>query len=425
MLVASLLFYASWDVGYLGGFLLLIGANYGLALAAAGRHGRAATTAAIVLDLAVLGGFKLMDVLIGSSASLLSWLTGQPVDWGGLDIVLPVAVSFVSFTLIAYVVDVHRGQPAERDLLHFAVFVAFFPRLLAGPIVRAQEFLPQLRFRRSFGLALLHGATPLLVTGLLKKAVADQLSPIVGDGFANTGRYGSLALLAIAIAWTFQLYLDFAGYTDMARGSARLLGFGLPRNFEWPYRSLSMAEFWRRWHVTLGTWLRDYLYFPLGGSRRGDLRTSVNLIITMFLAGLWHGVSWGYATWGVLQGIGLAVDRWWRRLPGHPVLPVVVSWLVTFIFIVLARIPFVAPDLGSAATFMTRLLVPSEGALPGPGLLAVIGVGMAGQWVGWERIARRLAPRRSARRWLVYGLALAAAIVLLPSSSPDFIYQQF
>lgn len=425
LLAASLLFYASWNVGYLPGFLLLILANYGLGLAAAGRHGRLATTAAVVLDLLVLGVFKYLDVALGGSASLVAWLTGEPVEWGTLGLLLPVAISFVSFTLIAYVVDVYRGAAPERDLLHFAVFVAFFPRLLAGPIMRGHEFLPQLRFRRSFAPALVHMAIPLLVTGLLKKALADQLAPVVSDGFVHMQRYGSLALLAIAVTWTFQLYLDFAGYTDMARGSARLLGIGLPRNFEWPYRSLSMAEFWRRWHITLGTWLRDYLYFPLGGSRRGDLRTSLNLVVTMTLAGLWHGAAFGFVAWGALQGIGLAVNRWWRRLPGHPVLPIIVSWAVTFGFVVLARIPFVAPDLRAAGEFYAALLVPQGGALPGPALAVALVVGVAGQWTGWPPLVRRLVPRRSSRWWLAYGLALAVAVALLPSGSPDFIYQQF
>jgi alginate O-acetyltransferase complex protein AlgI len=426
LLAASLVFYASWNLGYLPAFVLLIVANYGLGLAAAGgRHARAATTAAILLDLVVLGLFKYLDVALGSGASLITWLTGQPLDWGGLGLVLPVAISFVSFTLIAYIVDVHRGAPPERDLLHFAVFVAFFPRLLAGPIVRGHEFLPQLRFRRTFGLALVHMAIPLLVTGLLKKAVADQLAPVVSDGFVHLNRYGSLALLAIATAWTFQLYLDFAGYTDLARGSARLLGIGLPRNFEWPYRSLSMAEFWRRWHVTLGTWLRDYLYFPLGGSRHGDLRTSFNLVVTMTLAGLWHGAAWGFVAWGALQGVGLAVDRWWRRLRGHPVLPVVVSWAITFAFIVLARIPFVAPDLGAAVDYYVALLRPAGDDLPSVALVAALVIGIAGQWTGWPPRIGRLIPRRSARWWLAYGVALAAAVALLPSGSADFIYQQF
>ena len=270
-------------------------------------------------------------------------------------------------------------------------------------------------------------AVPLLVTGLLKKALADQLAPVVSDGFVHTDRYGSLALLAIATAWTFQLYLDFAGYTDLARGSARLLGIGMPRNFEWPYRSLSMAEFWRRWHITLGTWLRDYLYFPLGGSRHGDLRTSLNLIVTMTLAGLWHGVGLGLRRRGApCRASGFAVNRWWRRLPGHPVLPVLVSWAITFGFIVLARIPFVAPDLDAAGRLLRGLLVPSGDDLPSLALVVSPGGrhrrpvdGLAApRSVAWCRGA-------SARRWLAYGLALAAAMALLPSGSADFIYQQF
>lgn len=421
----SLLFYASWNVGYVPGFLLLIGANYLLGRAAAGPHAKAATITAIVVDLVILGLFKYLDLALGSSASLVSRITGASVDWGGLDLILPLAISFVTFTLIAYVVDVYRGAEPERDPLPFAVFIAFFPRVLAGPIMRGHEFLPQLRFHRSFGLALLHMAVPLLITGLLKKTIADQIDPVVQDGLSHIDSYSSIALLVIAIAWTFQLYLDFAGYTDMARGSARLVGIGMPRNFDWPYRSLSMAEFWRRWHITLGAWLRDYLYFPLGGSRRGSVRTYVNLMITMALAGLWHGAGAGFVIWGVLQGVGLSVNRWWRRWRGHPVLPLVLSWAITFIFVVLARIPFVAPDLHTTVDFYRALIIPHGGTLPNAALVVAIGVGIVGQWTGWADLAQRLAPRRSSRRWLAYGVAAAVAVILLPGGVPDFIYQQF
>ncbi len=422
---ASLLFYASWNVGYLPGFLLLIGANYLLGLAAAGRHRKAAVITAVVLDVAILALFKYLDLVLGSSASLLSHLTGEPVEWGGLGIVLPVAISFVTFTLIAYVVDVYRGQAPERNVLHFATFIAFFPRVLSGPIMRGSQFLPQLHFERRFSLPLLHMAVPLLVTGLFKKSMADQLGPIVRDGFSDFGEASSLTLLAVAAAWTFQLYLDFAGYTDMARGAARLLGIGMPRNFDWPYRSLSMAEFWRRWHMTLGAWLRDYIYFPLGGSRHGGPRTYLNLMITMTIAGVWHGAGAGFAVWGLLQGVGLSINRWWRRLPSHPVLPVLLSWIVTFTFVVLARVPFVAPDLATAAEYYARIFIPHGGTLPSLALVVVLAVLMVGQWTAWERLARRLAPRRSARRWLAYGVALALAALLLPAGAPDFIYQQF
>jgi alginate O-acetyltransferase complex protein AlgI len=186
-----------------------------------------------------------------------------------------------------------------------------------------------------------------------------------------------------------------------------------------------MAEFWRRWHMTLGLWLRDYLYFPLGGSRGGSLRTYLNLMITMTLAGLWHGAGAGFVVWGVLQGLGLSINRWWRRLRGHPVLPLLVSWVITFGFVVLARVPFVAPDLGTATDFYVAIFTLQGGTLPSAALLAALAVGIVGQWTGWGPIAERLAPRRTARRWLVYGVAAAVAIVLLPSGAPDFIYQQF
>ncbi len=422
---ASLLFYASWNVGYVPGFLLLIGVNYLAGVAATGRHARVVATGAILLDLVVLGVFKYLDAVVGSGASVLARISDDPVEWGGVGLVLPLAISFVTFTLIGYIVDVYRGAAPERDPLRFAVFIAFFPRVLAGPIMRGHEFLPQLSFQRRFSGALLHMASPLLIVGLLKKALADQLDPLVSEGFTDIGSSSSLALVAIAIAWTFQLYLDFAGYTDMARGSARLLGIGISRNFDWPYRARSMAEFWRRWHMTLGAWLRDYIYFPLGGSRRGSVRTYLNLLLTMTLAGLWHGASLGFVVWGLLQGVGLAVNRWWRRLSGHPVLPAVVAWAITFGFVVLARVPFVTQDLTTAMEVYGRMLIPHAGTLPSVALSTILATFIAAQWPGWERLVRRLAPRRTKRRWLAYGVALAMAIMLLPPDAPDFIYQQF
>ena len=425
LLAASLVFYASWNIGYAPGFLLLIVVNYVLGLAAAGRYARAAATTAIAIDLIVLAAFKYLDVTIGGSASIVSFFLGRPIEWGGLGIVLPLAISFVTFTLVAYIVDVYRGAPPERNLVHFAVFIAFFPRVIAGPIMRGHEFLPQLRFRRGFRLAFLDMAVPLLVSGLLKKVMADQLAPFVQDGFREVGAQSSLAIATVAVAFTFQLYLDFAGYTDMARGSARLMGIGVSRNFDWPYRSLSMGEFWRRWHMTLGAWLRDYLYFPLGGSRRGARRTYVNLMVTFSLAGLWHGAGAGFVMWGLLQGLGLSVNRWWRRLPSHRQLPLIVSWAITFTFVVLARVPFVAPDLSTTFKVYLGILVPQGGSMPSLLLVAVLAAGIMGQWTGWERAARRLAPRHTARRWLAYGVAAALAVALIPTSAPDFIYQQF
>ena len=425
LLGASLVFYASWNATHVPGLLLLIGANYALGLAAGGRHGRSATIVAIVLDLAVLGIFKYLDVTLGGGASIVSWLTGEPVDWGGLGLILPLAISFVTFTLIGYVVDVHRGARPERDPLRFALFIAFFPRVIAGPIMRGHQFLPQLRFERGFSLAMLDMAVPLLIGGLLKKVTADQLAPIVRDGFGDVGGHSSLALVVIAITLTFWLYLDFAGYTDLARGSARLLGIGLSRNFVWPYRSLSMGEFWRRWHMTLGAWLRDYVYFPLGGSRRGSLRTYLNLMLTWSFAGLWHGAGLTYVAWGTLQGIALSINRWWLHARLYRPLPLVLSWLLTFTFVVFARIPFAAPDLSTAADYVVSMLVPQPGTGPSLILVAALGVGILGQWPGWERLARRLAPRRTGRRWLAYGVAAALALILLPTGAPDFIYQQF
>ena len=423
LLGASLLFFATWNVVYVPGFMLLIVVNYVLGIAAAGDHGRRATVAAIGIDLGVLGLFKYLDFAIGGGAGLFAQLSGSAVDFGALGFILPLGISFLTFTLIAYVVDVHRGAAPERDLLAFAVFTTFFAKAIAGPIMRGHQFLPQLRFDRRFSLVLVGMAMPLLVSGLLKKAMADQLAPVVRGGFDEMAGLSSLALLAMAVAFTFQLYLDFAGYTDLARGSARLMGLGLPRNFDWAYRSRSMIEFWRRWHMTLGTWLRDYLYFPLGGSRRGN--AYVNLVITMGLAGLWHGAGLTFVVWGLLQGVALAINRWWRLRMSRFVLPVLATWLVTFAFIVLVRVFFVAPDLGAAIDYLVRALSFQHGQQPDLVLLAVLGGGVVLQWPGWVRLGSSMAPRHTVRRVFAYGVAAAVAILLLPSGQTEFIYQNF
>ena len=192
--------------------------------------------------------------------------------------------------------------------------------------------------------------------GLLKKTVADQMHPAVAAAFEMPERYSTMGLTVAAIAFTFQLYLDFAGYTDIALGSAWLLGFRLPQNFDWPYRATSMAEFWSRWHMTLGRWLRDYIYFPLGGSRKGNLRAYANLMITMTVAGLWHGAGLTYLVWGALQGVALCINRWWKNLPGSFLLPTLLAWGMTFAFVVFVRIFFISDSLEQSFDFLANVI---------------------------------------------------------------------
>lgn len=263
-------------------------------------------------------------------------LTGAPFDMR--KVFLPAGISFFTFQSLSYTIDVYRGQlKAERNMLDYAFYVTFFPQMLAGPIVRASDFLPQIRrplfvSREDFGRGVF-----LICTGLFKKAViSDFIAPhFVQSVFETPTKYTGLENLFAVYGYAMQIYCDFSGYSDMAIGLALLLGFHFPLNFNSPYQSLSVTEFWRRWHISLSTWLRDYLYIPLGGNRKGKIRTYINLMLTMLLGGLWHGASLRFLIWGGLHGLALAFERVWKSwFPGTPgAFRRVAGGLLTFHFV--------------------------------------------------------------------------------------------
>ncbi|WP_419927068.1 MBOAT family O-acyltransferase [Candidatus Poriferisocius sp.] len=310
LLGASYWFYAAWDARFV---LLLVGMTLGNAIAAAinVRAGRewvrkAAVAGGVTLSLGVLAFFKYYDFFTDSLDRNLG------ISSPALDIVLPVGVSFFTFQAISYIVDLHRGRTEEATLLDFAVYLSFFPQLVAGPIVRATEFLPQLRSHTRPDRAEVVHAVKLIGRGMFKKVViADFLArAVVNDAFDAPGEHGALDMLTGIYGYAVQIYADFSGYTDMAIGVALLMGFRFPQNFNLPYTADSIQDFWRRWHMTLSRWLRDYLYIPLGGNRKGRLATYRNLLLTMALGGLWHGAAGAFVLWGVYHGVGLAVERW-------------------------------------------------------------------------------------------------------------------
>lgn len=404
LVVASYVFYAVWDAR----FVLLLGgatlANYLFGLwidARAGSGRRRAVTVAIAANLVLLGFFKYFNFFIESFAALF----GLSPDSLTLRIVLPVGISFITFEGIAYVVDVYRRDlRAVRHPLDFALFVSFFPHLVAGPIIRPMDFLPQVG--RPFSLpddAARWGLREIL-KGLFKKlALANYLAPIADAYFGGTP-YDGVAVPAWVgvLAFSLQIYFDFSGYTDIARGCARLLGFRFPPNFERPYLATSITEFWRRWHISLSTWLRDYLYIPLGGNRRGPGRTYVNLLIVMGLGGLWHGASWNFVVWGLYHGVLLGMHRFlrrradargWGRIVDAPML--VPLWVaLTFLLATIGWVPFRAPDFASTvATLKALCALPDLGFVAGhPGVL-VIALGS----LAWCVLDRR----RRLQDWLV------------------------
>src|SRR6185295_4525302 len=257
-------------------------------------------------NLSLLGVFKYANFL---AESFQSGFGVRP--WPELHVALPPGISFYTFMSMAYVIDVYRGDLRARDrLLDFSVFVAYFPHLVAGPILRARQLLPQMTVQQPFDAASLRRGLALILWGMfLKVYLADPMARVVQEVYAAPGAASGAGLLMATYAFAAQIYCDFSGYSDIAIGSSLLLGIRLPENFRAPYLSTSITEFWRRWHISLSSWLRDYLYIPLGGNRKGAVRTYVNLMLTMLLGGLWHGAGWHWLVWGGLQGVLLCAER--------------------------------------------------------------------------------------------------------------------
>src|SRR6201981_3556203 len=321
--IASYVFYAVWNWRFC--FLMLfVTVNAfvaGQMLARArGRRRTAVLAASISIDLAILGFFKYYDFFLSNVVAALADL-GIPASLPVMRIILPVGLRLYPFHAISYVVDVYRGKvEPESSFVNIALYISFFPQLIAGPIVRASFIMPQLRHPRSFSPAQQAIGVRLLLRGFIYKAViADTLAQIADPVFAHVDQYNAHALLTATIAFYGQIYFDFAGYSSLAIGTARLFGYRFPPNFNYPYRAASVTEFWRRGHMSLSFWLRDYLYIPIGGNRGGTLFVCRNLMITMLLGGLWHGAAWNYVVWGALHGVGLCANKLWRearrRLP--------------------------------------------------------------------------------------------------------------
>lgn len=355
MLAASYFFYGYWDMRFVG----LIAASTVVNQAAATwldhlrRPGarRAVVSVAVAANLASLGFFKYAGFFVDSAESALEGL-GVAADLPLLNIILPVGISFFTFQAISYVLDVYRGATEPAKPLDFAVYLAFFPQLVAGPIVRAHELIPQLNEPRALRHTDFTRGVVLIAAGLFKKmVVATYLAEaLVDDVFAFPDRFSSLEVLLGVYGYAVQIYADFSGYTDIAIGVALLLGIRLPDNFNQPYRAATIQDFWRRWHMSLSRWLRDYLYIPLGGNRGGARRRDRNLLLTMLLGGLWHGAAWTFVLWGIFHGLGLLVER---RMGLR--LPAVVAHLATFHFVCFGWILFRAESLGAAGDVLGRL----------------------------------------------------------------------
>ena len=424
--IASLVFYGYWNPPYLILLLISIAWNY-LMGSSISRSQPGSIRAKILLwvgisfNLILIVYYKYAGFFIGSVNQVIQ--THLPVS----EIILPLAISFYTFTQIAYLVDAYRGETknARYDFLTYSLFVSFFPQLIAGPILRHDELIPQLRRGRFFILDARNIARGLLLfsLGLCKKVlIADNLSPWVGPIFANAADVSFIEAWVGALSYTFQLYFDFSGYSDMAIGLGWLFNIKLPINFNSPYKATSMIDFWRRWHITLSNFLRDYLYIPLGGSRKGETRRYRNLLITMLLGGLWHGAGWTFVVWGGLHGVYLSINHWWRKLGIS--LPKFLAWLITFVAVVFSWVLFRAPTFSDAIHLLQAMLGMKGLVLPGEatGKLSVL-TQFGFQLPGWRSLT--YIPQTAGKQsWtLVVLIALIFATTCLPNTQQ--IMQRF
>jgi len=427
LLLASYAFYAAWNPIFLALIAGSTAIDYiaGLGIAS-GRGRRAWLGLSIAADLGVLSFFKYGAFVAESLTGLFARL-GIPYAIPAPGIVITAGISFYVFRSLTYTIDLYRGEvEVERNILRYATFVAFFPALMAGPIERAKSLLPQLRETPRIRAQDIADGLSLFAAGIFKKvALADALALYVGSIYAAPGSHEAPALIAATFAFAWQIYFDFSGYTDMARGVARLIGIRLMLNFDNPYLSAGLGEFWRRWHISLSTWFRDYVYIPLGGSRRGSVRTEINMAAAMVLSGLWHGAAWTFVLWGAIHAAGRALTR---RLEATSVwrdrVPKIAKQLFVFAIVSFAWIFFRAETIADAWLIIGRIFSFGweDPRFPILAFGAIVSVWLY-QIVYESRLAwvLRLAPLRIG---LVAGMVLYVAL-FAASRGQGFIYLQF
>ncbi len=355
LLIASYFFYGYWDWRFCFLLLFITVISY---FTARSKNKKSIYIAGIIIPLTVLGFFKYFNFLLTSFTNLFN------IDAITLKIILPVGISFYTFQAISYVIDVHRGKiELENDFIKLALYLSFFPQLVAGPIVKASDFLPQLREDRKTTLNNTRYGIQLFAFGMFKKIVlADHISVFVDSVYSAPSAFSWITILLATISYSLQIYFDFSGYSDMAIGCAKCLGYDFNRNFNLPYISQNITEFWRRWHISLSTWLKEYLYIPLGGNRKGKIRQYVNLFTTMLLGGLWHGANWTFVFWGAINGIALCIDK---MLPHKEkgICKKIISTIMTFAFITFTWIFFRADNFETAWLIIKGIFTMQEGII--------------------------------------------------------------
>ena len=447
LLLASYYFYMCWRWEYVLLIIVQTEINFfcGLRIdrASTERQRRGWLTSAIVLTLAILFFFKYYNFTNDSFRALFTWL-GQPYSVPRLDVLLPIGISFHTFQTLSYTIDLYRRRvPVERSFSKFALYVSFFPLLVAGPIERANRLLPQLDRNHHLDINRLSSGLKLMLWGFFKKVViADRLSEYVNVIYAHPGDYSGLTLLLATYCFAFQIYCDFSGYTDIAIGAARVMGFDLMQNFNLPYLARSISEFWQRWHISLSTWFRDYLYIPLGGNRVSVPRWAFNIVTVFLVSGLWHGANWTFIIWGALHGVYFLLEAAMaplgRRVSDTFRVPARLAEagkiLLTFHLVLVAWVFFRAASLHDALLILGRMATDFTGRLYlGPSSVGtLLGVSLIGLLVVVQVLQARgklslyFSPARVPViiRWGGY-LAMLLGIAFFGRSGNDFIYFQF
>ena len=438
MIGASYVFYAWWNVHFIW-LLAAVSIIAQLGAMAVQRQTDARKKQwtlgiAVALAFAPLAYFKyygFFSVNVTNAASALGLHVSPPL----LQLILPVGVSFFTFMAVSYIVDVYRGHFEVASWIDVFLYLSFVPHLVAGPIVRPGELIPQLDVKRDPRHVDVAGAAYLIFGGLFKKVVISSYiaSTIVDPVFADPARHSAIEVLFAAWGYAVVIYADFSGYTDIAIGIAKLLGFQFPQNFNRPYSAVSLQDFWRRWHMTLSRWLRDYLYIPLGGSRKGEVRTYVNIMITMLLGGLWHGAAWTFVIWGGYMGVGQAIGAWKRAHLPHPVETPARVWLqrlCTFNLVCIGWVFFRADSLSTALSMFGRLFTGwgTPTLLLSPLIVAVIFGMLALQYAPrgpGRMLQKRVSNLAPVAMGLVFAGALFVIVTLGPQGVAPFIYFQF
>ncbi len=358
LLVGSYFFYGWWNEKFclLLAFVTVVSYGIALKMEKSVRHKKLWLGAGVTVSLLVLGYFKYYNFFVASFCDAFGLKNTIAIE-----VILPVGISFYTFQAISYLIDVYRKEiEVRRNIVHYALYIAFFPQLVAGPIVKAKEFLPQLDEVRKVNVKGLERGVQIFLFGLFKKVViADHLSVFVDDVYRAPSAYSTISVWLAVFSYSIQIYCDFSGYSDMAVGCASCMGYELPRNFNLPYLSKNVSEFWKRWHISLSSWLQQYLYIPLGGNRHGKVKMYRNLFLTMVLGGLWHGADWTFVTWGALHGIALCIHKAYRsrcKKREPKTWKTILSTAFTTVFVSLCWVFFRASDFSNAIAVLGRLV---------------------------------------------------------------------